>query len=82
VNKEKNQVIINDLTVAYHEKPVLWDFDLNIPPGKLVGIIAPNSAEKSTLLKAILNIVKPATGTVEIFNKPYYKQRLHVGHVP
>ena len=29
---------VHDMTVAYHRKPVLWDIDLVIPEGKLVGI--------------------------------------------
>jgi len=35
-------VEINDLTVAYDDKPVLWDLDLKIPKGKLLAIIGPN----------------------------------------
>ncbi len=30
---------INDLTVSYKDKPVLWDIDLEIPQGALVGIV-------------------------------------------
>ena len=28
---------VHDMTVAYHRKPVLWDIDLAIPEGNLVG---------------------------------------------
>ncbi len=35
---------IDDLTVAYHTKPVLWDIDLDIPEGKLVAIAVAKSA--------------------------------------
>jgi manganese/zinc/iron transport system ATP- binding protein len=45
---------IHDMTVAYHRKPVLWDIDLEVPEGKLVGIVGPNGAGKSTLIKAVL----------------------------
>ena len=30
---------IHDMTVAYHRKPVLWDIDLTVPEGKLIGIV-------------------------------------------
>ena len=40
---------VHDLTVSYHRKPVLWNIDLSVPEGKLVGIIGPNGAGKSTL---------------------------------
>jgi manganese/zinc/iron transport system ATP- binding protein len=73
---------VNDLTVAYREKPVLWDIDLEVKPGALMGIIGPNGAGKSTLIKAILGLVKPASGEVRIFGKPYREQRQLVGYVP
>lgn len=73
---------IDDLTVAYHRKPVLWDIDLDIPPGKLVGIVGPNGAGKSTLIKACLDLVPKASGQVMVYGKPYRKQRSLVGYVP
>ena len=73
---------INDLTVAYHRKPVLWDVDLSLPKGRLIAVVGPNGAGKSTLIKAVLNLVPRASGTVAIFGKPYEKQRHLVGYVP
>ena len=37
---------VQDLTVAYHRKPVLWDVGFNIPAGSLVGIVGPNGKQK------------------------------------
>ena len=73
---------VTDLTVAYKEKPVLWDIDLNVPPGILMAIVGPNGAGKTTLLKAILGLIKPAAGQVLIEEKPYAQQRHLVGYVP
>lgn len=73
---------IHDMTVAYHRKPVIWDIDLDIPEGKLVGIVGPNGAGKSTLIKACLDLVPVASGRVLIYGKPYRKQRSRVGYVP
>jgi manganese/zinc/iron transport system ATP- binding protein len=75
-------ITINDLTVAYQEKPVLWDIDLSIPDGRLVAIIGPNGAGKSTLIKATLDLVPRAAGSVQIYGQPYREQRLLVGYVP
>lgn len=75
-------VIVNDLSVAYREKPVLWDIDLELPAGKLVAVIGPNGAGKTTLIKSILGLVPTAAGTVKIFGKPYKEQRQLVGYVP
>ena len=75
-------LIIDDLTVAYQRKPVLWDVDLHIPPGALVGIIGPNGAGKSTLIKACLDLIPKASGRVQVFGAPYKKKRAKVGYVP
>jgi len=73
---------VTDLTVAYRETPVLWDIDLDVPPGVLLAIVGPNGAGKTTLIKAILGLVRPAAGNVLIYNKPYDAQRRIVGYVP
>jgi manganese/zinc/iron transport system ATP- binding protein len=73
---------IHDMTVAYHRKPVLWDIDLAVPEGKLVGIVGPNGAGKSTLIKAVLGLLPLASGRVEIYGLPYARQRHLVGYVP
>jgi len=73
---------IHDLTVAYHRKPVLWDIELNIPEGKLVGVVGPNGAGKSTLLKACLDLVPLTSGWAHIYGKPYRKNRHRVAYVP
>lgn len=57
---------INDLTVSYKDKPVLWDIDLEIPQGALVGIVGPNGAGKTTLIKSILGLLKPVAGSAKI----------------
>ena len=73
---------IHDLTVAYHRKPVLWDVDLDLPGGQLVGIVGPNGAGKSTLIKAVLNLIPKASGRVLVFGQPYAKVRSRVAYVP
>jgi manganese/zinc/iron transport system ATP- binding protein len=73
---------IDDMTVAYHHKPVLWDIEYDAPEGKLIGLIGPNGAGKSTLIKAVLELVPRASGSVRVFGEPYRRQRHLVGYVP
>ncbi|MEQ8966817.1 MAG: metal ABC transporter ATP-binding protein [Azospirillaceae bacterium] len=73
---------VEDLTVSYQGKPVLWDIDLDVPPGVMAAIVGPNGAGKSTLLKAVLGLVPPAAGHVTLFGRPYRAQRRRVGYVP
>lgn len=75
-------VEVHDVTVAYHRKPVLWDIDLALPPGRLIGVIGPNGAGKSTLLKAVLGLVPLASGRIDIFGRPLKECRQEVGYVP
>lgn len=75
-------VEVNDLTLAYHEKPVLWDIDLVVPEGVLMAIVGPNGAGKTTLIKSILGLLSPAAGRVSIYGKPYEEQRHLVSYVP
>ncbi len=60
-----------DVTVAYHRKPVLWNVTLDIPAGRLVGLVGPNGAGKSTLLKTIVDMVPRVSGEVKVFGQPY-----------
>ena len=69
--EQKIAIKIDDLTVAYNYKPVLWDIDLEIPEGVLMAIVGPNGAGKSTLIKSILGILNPIAGSVSIYDKPY-----------
>ena len=79
---ESKAIEVTDLTVAYQDKPVLWDIDLDVPPGVLLSIVGPNGAGKTTLIKAILGLVRPAAGNILIYDKPYEAQRRIVGYVP
>jgi manganese/zinc/iron transport system ATP- binding protein len=82
MSNETPAVRVTDLTVAYGELPVLWDIDMDVPAGKLMAILGPNGAGKSTLIKAILGLVPPAAGRVEIHGGLYRDQRHLVGYVP
>lgn len=73
---------VTDLTVAYQDKPVLWDIDLDVPEGILMAIVGPNGAGKTTLIKSILGLITPAAGNVLIYGKSYAAQRQIVGYVP
>lgn len=77
-----NAINVEDMTVAYNEKPVLWDVDLNIPEGILLAIVGPNGAGKSTLIKSMLELVKPLSGKVLFKGKTYIEMRKKIAYVP
>lgn len=77
-------VEVQDLTVAYDAKPVLWDIDLKIPKGQLMAVVGPNGAGKTTLMKAMLGLLKPVTGAVRFFEEysDTGSMKNKIGYVP
>lgn len=77
-----NALEVKGLTVAYDQKPVLWDLHFQVPKGVLLAIVGPNGAGKSTLLQSVLGIVKASAGQVQIFGTSYKQSRQRVAYVP
>lgn len=75
-------VEFHDVSVAYRDKPVLWDVDACIPKGSLCAIVGPNGAGKSTLLKAALGLVPLTSGGVTVLGMPVDRARGAIGYVP
>lgn len=73
---------VHDLTVSYARRPVLWNVDLAVPAGKLVGIVGPNGAGKSTLIKAVMGLIPISSGWVQVFGAPVETMRRRVAYVP
>ncbi len=82
VDPQSLPLSIDDLTVAYHRKPVIWDVGFDLPAGSLVGVVGPNGAGKSTLLKAVMDLIPRASGRVKVFGASYAENRRRVGYVP
>ncbi len=80
LNEEKDTpqgiIEVRNLTVAYQDILALFDVDLDVQKGEHIGITGPNASGKTTLLKAMLGLVKPASGTVKIFNHNVFKKHL------
>ncbi len=81
-NSTLTPLSIQDMTVAYHRKPVLWEVDYTAPKGSLIAIVGPNGAGKSTLIKAALDLIPRVSGDVTVFGRPYRENRHRVGYVP
>jgi len=85
MERQQNYAVeVEDLTVAYDAKPVLWDIDLKIPRGKLMAVVGPNGAGKTTLIKAMLGLLKPVTGAVRFLdgNDDIRTLKKRIGYVP
>lgn len=65
-----------------HRRTVLEDVTLAIPPGTLVGLVGPNGCGKSTLFRVALGLLKPWSGSVQIFGDGIDRARRRVGYMP
>lgn len=73
---------VHNLTASYKNRPVLWDVDFSLPQGTITGIIGPNGAVKTTLLKAIMGLIPTNSGYVKMFGSPLKKVRDRISYVP
>ena len=73
---------VENLTIAYHKKPVVEDVSFEVPEGNLIGIIGPNGAGKSTLIKGILELIPKISGQITIKGSTYKSMRKSIGYVP
>jgi len=74
-------VRLEDIRVNYGDIPALEDVTLSIFQHDFLGIIGPNGGGKSTLLKVMLGLVKPDSGSVSVFDKPPEQVRSRIGYV-
>ena len=75
-------VKVEDLTIAYHDKPVLRDNDINIIKNSVTAVIGPNGAGKSTLIKGILGLQKKLSGEILIMGEPLKKVQKKIAYIP
>ncbi len=73
---------VENLTVAYREKVVLDNVNLDISSGVIQAIVGPNGAGKSTLLKAALELIPVREGRVSFFGGSLRENRVRVAYVP
>jgi manganese/zinc/iron transport system ATP- binding protein len=73
---------VKGLTVHYGAVPVLWDIELGVPCGRLVGIMGPNGAGKTTFIKAVLGLLEGTTGVVRVLHHKLDAVRRKVAYVP
>jgi branched-chain amino acid transport system ATP-binding protein len=73
---------LSNINTYYGQIHILQDVSLEVQPGELVCLLGGNASGKSTTLKTILGIVKPASGSVEFGGEDvtYRATDYRVGH--
>jgi NitT/TauT family transport system ATP-binding protein len=56
---------VRDLTISYGREPVLEAVSLTVEEGQFVSLVGPSGSGKSSLLRAVIGLQQPLSGTVE-----------------
>jgi len=56
---------VRDLTISYGGEPVLEAVNLTVEEGRFVSLVGPSGSGKSSLLRAVIGLQQPLSGTVE-----------------
>lgn len=59
-----------NLTKTYDGQDVVSNVSLNIKKGEIYGFLGSNGAGKSTIMKMLMNLIKPSNGEIEMFGEP------------
>lgn len=80
--QQENAIQVEGLSVDYGDGFVFKNLDVQLPAGKIIGIMGPNGSGKSTLINAMLGLVKKSSGNVRILGLPAEKVRGKIAYVP
>jgi cobalt/nickel transport system ATP-binding protein len=73
-----NNLIVNlrGLSFSYSaDNPVIDNLSFHLYRGDRIGLVGPNGSGKTTLFHIILGLLRPSSGTIELFGKPTKKER-------
>ncbi|ABA23963.1 urea ABC transporter ATP-binding protein [Trichormus variabilis ATCC 29413] len=79
---------ISNLNVYYGESHILRNVDLTVPNGQMICLIGRNGVGKTTLLKTIMGLLKPRSGTINLAGNlinsksPDQRAKMGIGYVP
>jgi branched-chain amino acid transport system ATP-binding protein len=81
-------VAVEGVHTYYGKSHILHGVTLQVAPGEVVGLLGRNGVGKSTTLKTIMGLVRPAEGTIMLDGQPisglpaYRLARRGIGYVP
>ena len=84
--KNEGLIEIKDLTKDYGNERGIFDINLNINKGEMIGFVGTNGSGKTTTIRSILGFIKPTKGEVYVNGMESWKNQDKiaklVGYVP
>lgn len=78
-----NQLIrLSDVSLVRDRRTILSDISLDVNSGDFLAITGPNGGGKTSLLRIMLRLITPTTGTVTYCSDRGKDSRLHIGYLP
>lgn len=77
----KPVIEINDVSFAYNREPVLKNINLTVNAEEFLGVIGPNAGGKSTLIKIMLGLLQPDSGSISVLGRKPRYTRHRIGYV-
>jgi len=56
---------IRDVHAGYGEVQILWGVTMKLEPGKLTCLVGANGVGKTTLLRTVVGLLRPSSGTIQ-----------------
>lgn len=75
---DKIIVEVKNLTKKFGDFTAVDDITFTINEGEIVGLLGPNGAGKTTTIDMLIGILKPTTGDIAIFGKPFEQNRRNI----
>ncbi|MEE0452269.1 ABC transporter ATP-binding protein [Peptacetobacter sp.] len=80
---ENTIIKLDNVVKRYGKKEALKGISLDIPKGKIVGLLGPNGSGKSTMIKLLNGLLQPDEGSIEIAGmKPSIETKKIVSYLP
>mgnify|MGYP000190586520 CR=1 FL=1 len=73
---------LTDISASYDEKTVLSHINLTVYEHDFLGVIGPNGGGKTTLIKIILGLLKPISGTIRFYKNGKEIPEIAMGYLP
>lgn len=79
-----NIITVDSVSFSYQQKDVLKDVSFQVKERDFIGLIGTNGAGKTTMLRIIVGLLKPTSGSVSLFGQPInqFKSWEKIGYVP